>query len=528
KEPGARWTNLCECHELYCAGHLIEAAVAYYRATGKSKLLDVACKFADHIDSVFGPEPEKLKGYDGHQEIELALVKLYHVTNNAKYLRLSRFFLDERGQTPHFFLEEWKKRGRTVHFPDLTMIHDHAYNQSHLPVRQQEQAVGHAVRLVYMGAGMADVAAETGDAALLEASRKLWRNIVSRRMYITGGIGSQSYGESFTFDYDLPNDTAYSESCAAIGLIFFAQRMLCIEPKSEYADVMERALYNTVLSGISLDGKRFFYVNPLEVYPNAIGKNAIYNHVKPERQGWFGCACCPPNIVRLLASLGQYVYSTKGDTIYCHLYIGGQTEWNFGNATIRLRQNSDYTWNGKSRFVFTMDRPADYTLALRIPDWTNQAEIWVNGAPYELSAKNLADGYALVKRTWQPGDTVDVAFSMPVLRMKGHPHIRQTAGKTALQRGPFVYCMEEADNGENLHRIILPPDGEVRAAFDKELLGGVQVLTAQGKRFEADGQWREKLYRSDAAEKTVPVKIKLIPYFAWANRGVGEMRVWIS
>jgi Uncharacterized protein conserved in bacteria len=330
KEPDNRWTNLAECHELYCAGHLIEAAVAYYSATGKSKILDIACRFADYIDTVFGREPGKLQGYDGHQEIELALVRLYQVTGRPKYLELSQYFLDQRGTKPHFYASEFEKRGGKVHFPQLDMAHDLSYSQAHLPVREQETAEGHAVRAVYMATAMADVAAKSGDVSLLDACKRLWRNIVSRRMYITGGIGSMEHGESFTFDYDLPNDTVYAETCASIGLIFFAQRMLQIEPVSEYADVLERALYNTVVSGMSRDGTRFFYVNPLEVHPEACGKNHIYDHVKPVRQGWFSCACCPPNIARLLASLGGYIYSSKDRTLYTHLYIGGQAEWRLG------------------------------------------------------------------------------------------------------------------------------------------------------------------------------------------------------
>ncbi|WP_338044359.1 glycoside hydrolase family 127 protein [Paenibacillus pinistramenti] len=293
KEPGHEWTNLAECHELYCAGHMIEAATAYYRATGKRKLLDAVCRFADYMDKVFGTEPGKLHGYDGHQEIELALVKLFQATGEEKYLQLSRYFLDQRGAKPHFFEEEWENRGRTVHFPQLSMAHDHLYNQSHLPVREQHQAEGHAVRLVYMCTAMADIAAETGDIEMLAACDRLWNSIVNRRMYITGGIGSMEQGESFTADYDLPGDLAYAETCASVGLIFFARRMRKLRRSSTYADIIERALYNTVISGMSLDGTKFFYVNPLEVYPDVIGKNKNYDHVKPERQGWFTCLPAP-------------------------------------------------------------------------------------------------------------------------------------------------------------------------------------------------------------------------------------------
>lgn len=410
----------------------------------------------DNIDSVFGNEAGKLRGYDGHQEIELALVKLYHVTRQDRYLQLSKYFLDERGQQPpHFYDVEWEKRGKTHHWPDTMMIKEKDYSQAHLPVREQDKAEGHAVRLVYMCAGMADVAAETGDRELLEACRKLWKNIVSRRMYITGGIGSMARGEAFSLDYDLPNDTVYAETCASIGLIFFAQRMLQLEPKSEYADIMERALYNTVISGMSRDGKHFFYVNPLEVYPEACGKNKIYDHIKPVRQGWYGCACCPPNFARLLASLGQYIYTVQDKTVYTHLYVGGQADLELGGKSIQLEQQTNYPWDGAVRFELTMDEDTQFTLALRIPDWCDGASVQINGDAYAIEAQ-VADGYALLNRIWKRGDVVELTLHMPVHRMKGHPLVRQTVCKVALQRGPLVYCLEEADNGKQMHQFILP------------------------------------------------------------------------
>lgn len=528
KEPGQRWTNLSECHELYSAGHMIEAAVAYYQATGKSKILEVACGIADNIDSVFGDEAGKIRGYDGHQEIELALVKLYHVTGQDKYLQLSKFFLDERGQQPpHFYDVEWEKRDKTHHWPDTMMIKEKDYSQAHLPVREQDQAEGHAVRLVYMCAGMADVAAETGDLELLEACRKLWKNIVSRRMYITGGIGSMARGEAFSLDYDLPNDTVYAETCASIGLIFFAQRMLRLEPKSEYADIMERALYNTVISGMSRDGKHFFYVNPLEVHPEACGKNKIYDHIKPVRQGWFGCACCPPNVSRLLASLGHYMYTVHDQTVYTHLYIGGQAELELGGHRVQLEQKTNYPWQGAVRFELTMDEAAPFTLALRIPDWCDRASLQINGMKQSLEDR-MVDGYAMLSREWQSSDVVELHLNMPILRMKGHPRVRQTAGKVALQRGPFVYCLEEADNGKQMHQWVLPTHNALGVETNHELLGGapIQVITAVAKRMHVE-DWAEELYRPAADIQNENVAVTFIPYFAWANRGIGEMAVWV-
>ena len=526
KEPEGRWTNLAECHELYCAGHLMEAAVAYYEGTGKRKLLEVMCKYADYIDTVFGPEPGKLKGYDGHQEVELALVKLYKATGNDKYLNLSRFFLDQRGAKPNFYEIQLAQRGGRVHYPNLDIARNLSYSQSHLPVREQATAEGHAVRVVYMCAGLADIAKETGDRGMLEASRGLWRNIVDKRMYITGGIGSMEQGEAFSFDYDLPNDTAYAETCASIGLIFFAHRMLQLEPKSEYADVMERALYNTVLSGMSKDGRHFFYVNPLEVYPSAHGKNAIYNHVKPERQGWFGCACCPPNVARLLGSLGKYIYSTHGNTLYTHLYIGSRIEWEAAEGPVTIEQETRNPWSGDVRLRVSADRPSVFELALRIPDWCDGYTVRVNGEACAKTGGLGSNGYVKIARNWTDGDTVDLVLRMPTRRMLGHPMIRQVAGKTAIQRGPFVYCLEEADNGPRLHEIALPQDGKLQAIFEPDLLGGLEVVTAEGVRMKRESG-DDRLYEPDSSYRAEPAILRFIPYYAWANRGRGEMTVWV-
>jgi len=526
KEPEGRWTNLAECHELYCAGHLMEAAVAYYEGTGKRKLLDVMCRYADYIDTVFGPEPGKLQGYDGHQEVELALVKLYKATYNENYLRLGKFFIDQRGAKPNFYEIQLKERGGQVHYPQLDIARHLPYSQSHLPVREQDTAEGHAVRVVYMCAGMADIARETGDRSLLEASRRLWKNIVDRRMYITGGIGSMEKGESFTFDYDLPNDTVYAETCASIGLIFFAHRMLQLEPKSEYADTMERALYNTVLSGMSKDGRHFFYVNPLESYPAAHGKNAIYDHVKPERQGWFGCACCPPNVARLLGSLGQYIYTLRDDTLFAHLYIGSRMQWSVDDGSVAIEQETGYPWEGDVRFRVTTDKPSAFSLALRIPDWCDEYLVRVNGELLGPDESRLVDGYETISRRWSDGDTVELVMSMPAKRMFGHPLIRQTAGKTAVQRGPLVYCLEEADNGPHLHEVVLPKHAKLAYEFDADLLGGIGVVTAEGARMKRTAQ-AERLYEPDVSHRPEPVALRFIPYYAWANRGQGEMAVWI-
>ena len=306
KAPGERWTNLAECHELYCAGHLIEAGVAFFQATSKRRLLEVVCRLADHIDSVFGPDDNQLHGYPGHPEIELALMRLYDVTQEPRYMALANYFVEQRGTQPHFYDIEYEKRGKTSFwntYGPAWMVMDKPYSQAHLPLAEQTTAVGHAVRFVYLMAGVAHLARLSKNEGKRQDCLRLWKNMVQRQLYITGGIGSQSSGEAFSSDYDLPNDTVYAESCASIGLMMFARRMLELEADSQYADVMERALYNTVLGGMALDGKHFFYVNPLEVQPKSLKFNHIYDHVKPVRQRWFGCACCPPNIARLLTSL---------------------------------------------------------------------------------------------------------------------------------------------------------------------------------------------------------------------------------
>lgn len=525
KEPGKRWTNLAECHELYCAGHMIEAAVAYYQATGKRKILDVVCKFADYIGEVFGSEPGKLQGYDGHQEIELALMKLYEVTGNGNYMRLCQFFLSERGKEPYFYDIESDKRGGTTHF-GRWMIENKQYSQAHVPIKQQDQAVGHAVRFVYMCTGMAHLAAATGDPDMLEACKRLWDNMEQKQMYITGGIGSQSHGEAFSTDYDLPNDTVYAETCASCGLVFFAHRMLMLEPNAKYADAMERALYNTVIGGMSRDGRSFFYVNPLEVHPDACGKNHIYHHVKPVRQGWFGCACCPPNVARVLASLGQYVYTVRDNAIYANLYIGGEAKLDLMGSQVVIHQQSNYPWDGHIRFTVEAERATAFTLALRIPDWCDQASITVNGVHKPLDGL-VADGYAMLQGEWKTGDQIELTLPMTVARMKGHPLVRQTAGKTAIQRGPLVYCLEEADNGPNLHQLLLPTDSEFKVTEDINLFGGMPVITVEGIRRRA-GNWGDRLYKRDVAYEETELDLKFIPYFAWANRGEGEMRVWVE
>ncbi|HPT77975.1 MAG TPA: glycoside hydrolase family 127 protein [Candidatus Atribacteria bacterium] len=525
KEPGKRWTNLWECHELYCAGHLIEAGVAYYGSTGKDRLLKIVCRLADHIDSVFGPEEGKLRGYPGHQEIELALVKLYRMTGEQRYLRLAKFFIDERGREPYYFDIEYEKRGGRNHWSgNAHPSGSREYNQYHRPVRQQDKSVGHAVRAVYMYSAMADIAAETGDEELLDACRTLFDNITKKQMYITGGIGSTRHGEAFTFDYDLPNDTVYQETCASIGLIFFARRMLDIEKKGVYADVMERALYNSVLSGMALDGRSFFYCNPMEVWPEASMKNPDRNHIKPVRQKWYGCACCPPNIARFIASLGRYIYSVGPETIYVHLYAGSEVKTGLGGGEVALEQETQYPWDGRISINISKAEDQRFVLALRKPGWCTQASLRINGEECSVGSR-LKDRYIYIDRVWSQGDRVDLYLDMEPVLVQAHPRLRYNAGKVAIQRGPIVYCLEQCDNGENLAALSIPAETRLETVYDSGFLGGAVLIKCQGYRTNED-VWGEDLYSRLRIDER-PVTIRAVPYFMWGNREPGEMLVWI-
>jgi DUF1680 family protein len=369
---------------------------------------------------------------------------------------------------------------------------------------------------------MADIAAETGDEELMNACRVLWDNIVSKQMYITGGIGSTHHGEAFTFDYDLPNDTIYAETCASIGLIFFAHRMLNMEQKSVYADVIERALYNNVLGAMSLDGKRFFYVNPLEVWPEASDKNPGKFHVKPVRQKWFACACCPPNIARLLTSLNKYIYSKNNNTVYIHLYIGGEAEIELENGKMLLNQHSRYPWDGNVKISVVSESISPVSIALRIPGWCGKWSICVNG---EKVNPEVVNGYANIERVWHKNDEIELEMEMPAEFIRSNPNVRANAGKVAIQRGPIVYCIEEADNGRNLSAIEIDTASNLTIETDKAVPGEGVIVKGKGLRTIDEG-WQNDLYKPCGLTKK-EVEIKAVPYFVWGNREPGEMTVWI-
>jgi len=515
--PEKRFTNLRDQHELYCAGHLIEAAVAYFQATGKRKILDVLCRYVDCIDSTFGTEPGMKNGYDGHEEIELALIKLWKTTGDVKHLKLAKHFIDARGKQPHFFTQEAISRGDD---PKKMWGGGYEYYQAHLPVREQSTVEGHSVRALYLFAGVADVAAATGDKPLLKACRRIFKNLTGRRMYITGGVGSTRHGERFTYDFDLPNESAYAETCASIALVFFAQRMMNIDRDGKYADAMETALYNGVLSGISLDGEKYFYANYLATDPKW---HRLEGGYPAERQGWFGCACCPPNLARLIASIGMYVYSTGEDEIAVNLYANASATFELKGNRITLEQRTDYPWDETVRIKLSVAELKSFTLHLRIPGWCRKYKLKINGK--KTNAKRFVkNGYASIIRTWRDGDRIELTLAMPPTRVYADPRVRHNTGRAAITRGPIVYCLEQSDNRAHLNAIVLPEKSKLRVNYESRLLGGVTTIRAKAAREKFNKG--DKLYQ-ERRPQTVGQSIKAIPYYAWANRGEGEMIVWI-
>lgn len=514
--PELRFRRLFESHELYCAGHLIEAAIAHYKATGSERLIKVSEKFVECIKNHFGQEEGKINGADGHQEIEWALIKLYEITGNEELVDLSKWFLEIRGQDPGFYskqLLENKEKG----IDDRPIPHINLkYHQAHQPIHEQEEAVGHAVRLVYMAAAMAEVAAIDKDDKMFQSAKRLWDNIIKKRFYITGGIGSTVHGEAFTFDYDLPNNSMYCETCASIGLLFFARAMLKNEVDVEYAEVMERTLYNTIISGMALDGKHFFYTNPLEVYPEASQKDPGKSHVKPTRPSWFGCACCPPNLARTLTSLNKYVTSVDEEAIYVHLLMDFEGEIESNNQTVSLMQTVDLSDKGKVE-LSVKDVTEPVTIYVRLPEWGDMF--------YLENNSSVKDGYA--EFIINEDKTLSIEFEMPVLMWQAHPLVRQNKGKVALQRGPYVYCLEEEDNGRHLHLLTLSEKPAAEEISDS-VLGDFFALKGKAKKIQIDDSWKNQLYQQTEEEMVEEVKLTFIPYHLWANRSVGEMMVWID
>ena len=508
-QPGKRWTNLRDCHELYCAGHLMEAAVAYFHATGKRKLLDVLCRYADHIDRVFGPRPGQKPGYCGHEEIELALIRLGRTTGEQRYLDLARFFIDQRGQQPHYFDLEAAERGAD---PKQFRHRTYEYNQSHLPVRQQTKVIGHAVRAMYLYSGMADVATEFGDDSLTDALKILWDDLTTKQMYVTGGIGPAASNEGFTDYYDLPNERAYAETCAAVGLAMWASRMLGRGPDRRYADIMERALYNGALSGLSTDGSRFFYDNPLE--------SGGGHH----RWTWHRCPCCPPNIARTVASIGSYMYAVSAGQVAIHLYGDSTARLDVSGSQLTLTQRSDYPWDGRVAISLELDQPAAFRLALRVPSWCSKATLVIDGEPVDV-APIEEKGYLRIDRLWRGGESILLDLPMAVRAVRANPRVKADLGRVALARGPLVYCAEEADNGAGLNGVILTESvAKARVAREAQL-GGAVAVELEAKRERWNG-WEGKLY--DTAQPVLEAaRTRFVPYHLWDNRAPGEMLVWM-
>jgi DUF1680 family protein len=520
KEPGKRWTNLCEGHELYTAGHMMEAAVSYYQGTGKRKFLDAVSRLADLLCRTFGPEEGKTHGYPGHPEVEIGLIRLADVTGEKKYLDLAKYFVDTRGTGENWFLQEMKRPGFRHIFPEFDP-YDPAYSQSDIPVREQTRAEGHAVRAMYLYSAMADLADAYHDETLLDACRRLWDDATCRQMYVTGSIGSSGKLERFTTDYDLPNDCNYSETCASVGLMMFGIRMARITRNTKYVDTVERALYNTVLAGVALDGKSFFYVNPLEVWPDACLPHTSREHVKAVRQKWFGVACCPPNVARTLASLGQYAVMLGDSAVYVNLFIGGSMEVEIGGRSVTMTSESQFPYEGQYRISFSGVPEEGITLYLRIPDYAEDVQIAAGNRECMCTVRN---GY--VEIPVSSDMTVEMTCSLPVRILRANPKVRADCGKVCLQRGPLVYCLEEIDNGKNLSEIYLDAEKPVKAV-KSDLFGGCVVLEASGRRILED-DWTDGALYAERKPEFTDVPLRAIPYFCWSNRGEGEMTVWMK
>ena len=518
--PERKFKRLYQSHELYCAGHFIEAAVAYHQATGNQLVLDTACRLADCLDRHFGPEKNKIHGYDGHEEIELALFRLYEITNNKRYLELGRYFLYQRGKDPDFFRRQCREdENKSVLIEGMEGFKD-SYYQNHKPILEQETAEGHAVRVMYLCTGMAMLARLKNDDKMRQAAKRLWKNITEKRMYITGAVGSTVIGEAFTADYDLPNDSMYGETCASVGLMFFAHNLLKDEAgQGDYADVMERALYNTVLSGMALDGRHFFYVNPLEVVPELSHKDPGKSHIKTTRQAWFGCACCPPNLARLISSLNDYIYSVTDDTLYVDLYVGSEAELTLADKTVQLSLQSQFPWQGT--VGLTLHTAGRYGIALRIPSWAKEYKIAINGKAVKAEKQN---GYVLLKQNWHKGDEITLDIPMEAVLYQANPEVRENIGRLAVQRGPLVYCAESIDNGEDLECIRLVDGMEFTEEYTGTLFNSAVSLQTSAVREAKENSLYKPYGKPRALHKQ---QLTLIPYYCWGNRGENEMMVWL-
>jgi DUF1680 family protein len=524
--PDLKWKSLAFNHEMFCAGSLFEAAVAHNQATGKRSLLEIALRLADHLDATFGPGMQA--GIPGHEEVELALVRLYRLTGEKRYLRLAQYFVDSRGQKPSIFERQYDQLperqvdllGHPMSIKDFyrrfflvnPSKFDTSYSQDQLPVRQQRVAVGHAVRAMYFYSGMADLVYETGDAGLWEALESLHDSVTNHRMYVTGGIGPSERNEGFTADYDLPNENAYQETCASAGMVFWNYRMLKLTGDARYADVMELSLYNALAAGVSLTGDTFCYVTPL----------ASRGDFK--RDPWFGVPCCPTTVARFLPALGRYIYSESPDGLWVNLFIAGQVTANLAGKKVTLRQSGNYPWDGKIKFTIGVEAPQDFVLRVRIPGWAAGPDFEINGKEF---SPRVVNGYAEIRRSWSNGDTIDLTLPMEIQRLEANPQVVYDHGKSAVRRGPLIYCLEQADQQAPLDEIILPLGAQLESQFAPELLGGITVIKGQGLLHPLD-DWKNVLYQPVRTPSNKPLSVTAVPYCVWGNRGLGKMAVWID
>ncbi|MCK4836978.1 MAG: galactose-1-epimerase, partial [Candidatus Aminicenantes bacterium] len=500
-----RWSNLGSSHELYNVGHMYEAAVAYYLATGKKNFLDIAIKNADFIADTFGPD--KRRGFPGHQEIEIGLVKLFKLTNKKKYLKLAQFFLEERGKKI-----KSKKFSKDSEF---SIYNQKSYLQDHKPVIEQRTAIGHAVRATYMYSGMADVATLTNNRKYINAIDRIWEDVVLKKLYLTGGIGSIHRGEAFGKAYELPNKTAYNETCAAIGNVFWNYRLFLLHGDAKYIDVLERTLYNGLISGVSLSGDLFFYPNPLE----SDGKYK-FNQGELTRKPWFSCACCPVNISRFIPSLTGYIYATQGANLYINLFVNNKGKIKIKDFGLQITQNTNYPWDGKIKLKIVPQKPTKFNILIRIPGWSTgnpvPGDLYTFLKPLKerpvikLNSKKLKlriiKGYMSINRIWERGDTVELYLPMPVKRVISHKMVKENLNKAALERGPIVYCFEGVDNDGKVINKKLPDDMEFSVKFDPKLSGGIKVITGKDENGNT---------------------LTAVPYYSWSHRGAGEMAVWL-
>ncbi len=492
--PEDKFKNLRDWHELYCAGHMIEAAVAHFQATKKRSFLDIVLKYANLINSKFGPGGTV--AYCGHPEIELALVKLWKVTGDRKWFELSKRMVENRGA--HYFAQEHKT-------PDKD--YDGTYWLDDMPIREHRDIKGHAVRAAYLMSGAADVARETDDPGMIKMLDRMWRSTVERRIFVTGGIGPSGSNEGFTVDYDLPNETAYQETCASIAMALWGQRMALLHADAQYADAVEMSLYNGVLSGISLDGRSFFYTNPLA------------SRGTHHRSEWFQCACCPPNVLRTIASVGGYAYATSSDALYVNLYIGGSVKARVGEKELAFDVKTDYPWNGDVELK--AKTAGTYTLMLRKPRWSDNEALSVRGSQVDLKTIN---GYFKIERTWQAGDVVKLILPMKPTQIEANPMVKSNLGRTAVQRGPLIYCAEQVDNDFPIQEAVLPAGSLMNAQYRDDVLGGVVTIDAEGIR-TSPNDWDRKLYQPTS--KSTIARVRFVPYGFWDNRKPGRMDVWL-